>query len=49
MSDEEKGIVVDEICPGKSSIGGTEKNRRGRRVVKLLEIIDSEARNRAAK
>jgi Fe-S-cluster containining protein len=49
MSDEEKGIVIDEICPAKGSISSAEKARRGRRVLRLLEKIDSEAGRRVAK
>ncbi len=49
MSDEEKGIVIDEICPAKGSISGAERARRGRHVLSLLEMIDSEAGRRVAK
>jgi uncharacterized protein len=41
--DEEKGIVVDEICHCVDSIGEREKELKGKKVVKLLKIIDCEA------
>ena len=44
--DEEKGIVVDSICRAKETISKSEKSRRGRRVVMLLEQIDEESQAR---
>jgi Fe-S-cluster containining protein len=44
--DEEKGIVLDEICPMKNTITEREKERKGREVVKLLRRIDEEAKHR---
>jgi Fe-S-cluster containining protein len=44
--DEEKGIVLDHICKSRSSITQSEKKIKGKRVIKLLEIIDSEALER---
>ena len=44
--DEEKGIVLDTICESRNTISEGEKALRGNRVVKLLEVIDSEARER---
>jgi Fe-S-cluster containining protein len=41
--DEEKGIVIDTICCARHSISEAEKNLKGKRVVRLLEVIDSEA------
>ncbi len=41
--DEEKGIVLDDICQARSSIGENEKTRKGKKVLKLLERIDNEA------
>jgi len=47
--DEEKGIVLDAICEARSTISDTEKQLKGRRVVKLLEDIDSEALKRSSR
>jgi Fe-S-cluster containining protein len=41
--DEEKGVVLDSICQSRSTITEKEKNLKGKRVIKLLERIDSEA------
>lgn len=46
MHDEEKGIVVDDICQAKISISEKEKTRRGKKVLKLLNRIDAEAAER---
>jgi len=44
--DEDKGIVFDEICERRNSITKKEKDAKGKRVIKLLERIDSEALKR---
>jgi Fe-S-cluster containining protein len=44
--DEEKGIIIDDICPEGDSISVEEKAEKGKAVVKLLERIDEEAKNR---
>ena len=44
--DEDKGIVIDEICHAQTTISGTEKAHRGKRVLNLLKKIDAEAKNR---
>ncbi len=44
--DEEKGIVIDGICESRDTITEKEKNRKGKRVMKLLDKIDSEALER---
>ncbi len=44
--DEEKGIIVDDICHAQATITESEKNSRGRKVRKLLDRIDSQARKR---
>lgn len=44
--DEDKGIVVDEICHAQTTISETEKALRGKRVLNLLKKIDSEAKRR---
>jgi len=44
--DEEKGIVLDDICDSRNTISELEKTVKGKRVIKLLERIDDEAANR---
>jgi hypothetical protein len=44
--DEDVGIILDDICQSRKSITQSEKNLKGKRVIKLLEIIDSEALER---
>jgi Fe-S-cluster containining protein len=44
--DEDKGIILDSICESRKSITQSEKNLKGKRVIRLLEIIDSEALDR---
>lgn len=44
--DEDTGIILDSICESRKSITQSEKNLKGKRVIRLLEIIDSEARDR---
>ncbi len=44
--DEEKGIVLDEICNSWSSITEEEKKVEGKKVISLLYKIDAEAENR---
>ncbi len=44
--DEEKGIVLDSICPCCSTITEAEKKLKGKQVVDLLGDIDSEAARR---
>jgi Fe-S-cluster containining protein len=46
MLDENKGIVVDDVCPGAHSFTEKQKGKRGKKVVKLLARIDEEAKNR---
>lgn len=43
---EEKGIILDRLCHSRKSITLSEKKLKGKRVTKLLEIIDSEALER---
>lgn len=47
--DEEKGIVLDDICRSTDSITDSEKKIKGKRVTRLLETIDYEAEARRAK
>jgi hypothetical protein len=49
MLDEDKGIVVDETCPGAGSFTRKQKVKRGMKVVKLLRTIDAEAEKRRGK
>jgi Fe-S-cluster containining protein len=47
--DEEKGIVVDKICPAQSTVTERQKAKRGKKVIRLLEKIDAEAKKRRFK
>ncbi len=44
--DEDKGIVVDKICPASADVDEKQRAKRGKKVKKLLERIDAEAENR---
>jgi Fe-S-cluster containining protein len=44
--DEDAGIILDTICESRRTISDQEKVVKGKRVVKLLEIIDAEAAER---
>ena len=44
--DEEEGIVVDSICHAQGTINEKEKTRKGKRVLKILDKIDAEAKSR---
>ena len=44
--DEDKGIVVDDICPNRSSVTEKQKAKRGEKVLKLLKTVDAEAKRR---
>jgi Fe-S-cluster containining protein len=44
--DEEKGIVVDNICPACGTVTEKQKAKRGKKVLKLLKTIDTEAKKR---
>jgi Fe-S-cluster containining protein len=44
--DEARGIVVDDICHAKDRVSEKQKAKRGRKVLKLLEKIDAEAKKR---
>ena len=44
--DEEKGVVLDSICESRESVSEREKSLKGKRVIKLLAEIDSEALKR---
>ncbi len=44
--DEEQGVVLDTICESRGSITQQEKHLKGKRVVRLLKVIDLEASKR---
>ena len=44
--DENKGITVDTICPSRNSVTDKQKAKRGEKVLKLLETIDAEAKQK---
>jgi uncharacterized protein len=44
--DEDTGIILDSICESRKSITESEKKLKGKRVIKLLDVIDSEAHER---
>ena len=46
IHDEDKGIVVDKICPAGADVDEKQRAKRGKKVKKLLERIDAEAENR---
>jgi uncharacterized protein len=47
--DEDTGIILDDICQSRGTITQAERNLKGKRVIRLLEIIDSEAEERRAR
>lgn len=47
--DEDKGIVLDTICESRSSISEEEKQLKGKRVIRLLKVVDREALERLSK
>jgi Fe-S-cluster containining protein len=44
--DEAKGIVVDSICHAQNTVSEKQKVKKGKKVLKLLEKIDAEAKKR---
>ena len=46
--DEEKGIVLDDICNSRNTITEKEKKLKGKWVIRLLKRIDNEAANRCS-
>ncbi len=44
--DLDSGIFLDTICESRNTITEQEKAAKGKRVVKLLEVIDAEAQQR---
>ena len=47
--DEEKGIILDDLCHVRDSVGNAERGLKGKRVIKLLERIDFEAEERRSR
>jgi Fe-S-cluster containining protein len=45
--DENTGIVFDNVCQSSMTISRSEKDLKGKRVVRLLEVIDAEAAQRS--
>jgi Fe-S-cluster containining protein len=43
---EQEGIVADDLCPMRDTLSKAEIESKGRRVIKLLGIIDREAEKR---
>jgi hypothetical protein len=44
--DEDKGIVLDDICPAGKTVTEKQKAKRGKQIRRLLERIDAEAEER---
>ena len=40
---EQEGIVVDDLCPMKSTVSKIELKREGKKLMRLLQRIDAEA------
>lgn len=40
---EQEGTVVDDLCPMKNTISESETKKKGKKVMELLQRIDSEA------
>ena len=45
--DEDKGIVADTTCQARKSVTQQDKDRKGRKVLKLLKLLDKEAKQRS--
>jgi len=46
--DEARGIVVDNICPARCNWNEKKIDKKGKKVIKLLEKIDAEAKRRCS-
>jgi Fe-S-cluster containining protein len=49
---EEEGIILDDLCPVKNTVSEIELERKGKKLIELLQRIDAEAinhRNKAKK
>ncbi len=47
--DETKGIIIDNLCPSNKSWTKNRKKIIGKKVIKLLEKIDNEAKKRCSR
>jgi Fe-S-cluster containining protein len=43
---EEEGVMVDELCPMKNTVSKRELENKGKKVTRLLQIIDDEVARR---
>jgi len=43
---EQEGIVLDDLCPVKNTVSKIELERKGKKLIELLQRIDAEAINR---
>lgn len=43
---EEDGVIIDDLCPEKKTVSEEEREKKGKRVAKLLGRIDRETENR---
>jgi len=43
---EREGVIVDDLCPMGSTVSKVELDRKGKRLMRLLQRIDAEAVNR---
>lgn len=41
---EEEGVIVDDLCPRKSTVTYAEMTSKGRKVIRLLKTIDGQAK-----
>ena len=46
--DDMKGIIADTLCPANNKWTENRKTHRGKKVIKLLKKIDSEAKQRCS-
>lgn len=46
--DDRKGIIADTLCPANNKWTENRKSHRGKKVIKLLKKIDSEAKKRCS-
>jgi Fe-S-cluster containining protein len=47
-SEQEEIVMTDDLCPMKNTISETELKRKGKKVMKLIQIIDKEAASRSS-
>jgi Fe-S-cluster containining protein len=46
--DEDKGVVADTVCQARGTVTEKEKARKGKKVLKLLKLLDREAEQRSS-